>query len=281
MFCMCLCLCVYVCVCICACMCAFLMVGICVGVAEVFKSALEAGQISMSDVSLLVFDETHHTTKNHPFKLILSQHYAQIPVDRERPRVLGLSASPASGEDESETKKKLLQMEKDMEAQVLVPMESSQDLEKALYIPESQTVTVEYSMEEKRLLKDVDFFRKLLVRSVTKPLKALGVFVPSLSTKDSVDVLMNNPRVQARPEFHLLLSAIRSTLEVEVLLQEGGVWDCYQHMHLIRRDYRSMVRDAWSQARFQGPVIIDDDSFAADFPTDKEVCVCIVCVWFM
>ncbi|KAK4705810.1 endoribonuclease Dicer, partial [Phenoliferia sp. Uapishka_3] len=49
-------------------------------------------------VSLLVFDESHHADKNHPYNAIMQLHYhpAKMKGDIALPRVLGLTASPVT-----------------------------------------------------------------------------------------------------------------------------------------------------------------------------------------
>ena len=47
----------------------------------------------LEDVSLLVFDEAHHATGDHPYAQIMHSHYHQLPPT-SRPRILGLTASP-------------------------------------------------------------------------------------------------------------------------------------------------------------------------------------------
>lgn len=46
------------------------------------------------DLCIVVFDEAHHCTKNHPFnKLLENNHLTRLMG--ERPKILGLTASPA------------------------------------------------------------------------------------------------------------------------------------------------------------------------------------------
>lgn len=47
----------------------------------------------LQDVSLLVFDEAHHATGDHPYAAIIQDYYHRLPTG-SRPRVLGLTASP-------------------------------------------------------------------------------------------------------------------------------------------------------------------------------------------
>lgn len=47
-----------------------------------------------SDLCLAVFDETHHCDKDHPFNKLLKHHHLPLDLDK-RPKVVGLTASPA------------------------------------------------------------------------------------------------------------------------------------------------------------------------------------------
>ncbi|KAK7420523.1 Dicer-like protein 1 [Neonectria punicea] len=66
------------------------MVVVCT--AQILLDCLHNGFIRMNQVNLLIFDEAHHTKKNHPYALIIKNHY--IRETQERPRILGMTASP-------------------------------------------------------------------------------------------------------------------------------------------------------------------------------------------
>lgn len=59
--------------------------------AQTLLSMLGSGFISMSQINLLVFDEAHHTKKNHAYARIM-EGYPRW--ENERPRILGMTASP-------------------------------------------------------------------------------------------------------------------------------------------------------------------------------------------
>jgi ERCC4-related helicase len=50
----------------------------------------------------MVFDEAHHCTKNHPYNKLLVEHHLVLPPEK-RPKVLGLTASPAGRPTKEET----------------------------------------------------------------------------------------------------------------------------------------------------------------------------------
>ncbi|CAG8495896.1 2311_t:CDS:2 [Paraglomus brasilianum] len=63
--------------------------------AQIFLNILRHGFISMSQVNLIVFDECHHTSKRHPYNLIMMEFYDRCPAD-QRPKIFGMTASPVN-----------------------------------------------------------------------------------------------------------------------------------------------------------------------------------------
>ncbi|KAL6052236.1 Dicer-like protein 1 [Balamuthia mandrillaris] len=66
--------------------------------AALFANRLELEAEHLQQYCLMVFDECHHTTKSHPYNLLMQQWYHKEP-EAQRPRVLGLTASPAAHKD--------------------------------------------------------------------------------------------------------------------------------------------------------------------------------------
>ncbi|KAL0489198.1 dicer-like protein [Acrasis kona] len=63
--------------------------------AQILLDALRHGFIDMkNDSMLLIFDECHHATKNHPFNCIMLEHYHGIKDPSSRPKIFGMTASP-------------------------------------------------------------------------------------------------------------------------------------------------------------------------------------------
>ena len=60
---------------------------------QILLDALLHGFVTIEQVSLLVFDEAHSVTRNHPSNRIMQGFYHPTP-DEHRPSVLGLTASP-------------------------------------------------------------------------------------------------------------------------------------------------------------------------------------------
>ncbi|KAK3294877.1 dicer-like protein 1 [Chaetomium fimeti] len=66
--------------------------------AEILYQCLTHSYIRMDQINLLVFDEAHHTKKNHPYARIIKDFYAQVEDREKRPRILGMTASPVDAQ---------------------------------------------------------------------------------------------------------------------------------------------------------------------------------------
>ncbi|KAF9181463.1 Dicer-like protein 1 [Haplosporangium sp. Z 767] len=62
--------------------------------AQILLNVLRHGKVNMERINLLVFDECHHTGKNHPFCCIMREFYHRS--DSQRPKIFGMTASPSS-----------------------------------------------------------------------------------------------------------------------------------------------------------------------------------------
>lgn len=65
--------------------------------AEILNTALHHSWIRMDQISLLIFDEAHHTKKDHPYARIIKNFYIDEKLER-KPRILGLTASPVDAD---------------------------------------------------------------------------------------------------------------------------------------------------------------------------------------
>ncbi|KAJ3069478.1 hypothetical protein HDU98_007453 [Podochytrium sp. JEL0797] len=62
---------------------------------QILLNCLRHGFLHLSrNVNLLIFDECHHAWKNHPYCLIMGEFYHTLAEGEERPKVLGMTASP-------------------------------------------------------------------------------------------------------------------------------------------------------------------------------------------
>ncbi|KAM0713166.1 hypothetical protein Q7P35_000618 [Cladosporium inversicolor] len=62
--------------------------------ADILLHCLALSFITISQINLLVFDEAHHTKKNHPYAKIIKDFYLAEPARNARPRIFGMTASP-------------------------------------------------------------------------------------------------------------------------------------------------------------------------------------------
>lgn len=67
--------------------------------AEILNKCLQSAYIRIDQINLLIFDEAHHTKKNHPYARIIKDHYAtQEGTDIRLPRIFGMTASPVDAQ---------------------------------------------------------------------------------------------------------------------------------------------------------------------------------------
>ncbi|KAJ8328011.1 Dicer-like protein 1 [Batrachochytrium dendrobatidis] len=76
--------------------------------AEILKTSLDRGYISISMLNLIVFDECHHARNLHPYRVLMQTHYA-LCSEAIRPKIFGITASPAFGKGDNEESIKYLQ----------------------------------------------------------------------------------------------------------------------------------------------------------------------------
>ncbi|PWY95843.1 dicer-like protein 1 [Aspergillus sclerotioniger CBS 115572] len=61
--------------------------------AEILNQCLLNSYIKMSQINLMIFDEAHHTKKDHPYARIIRDSYLEV-TPSNRPRIFGMTASP-------------------------------------------------------------------------------------------------------------------------------------------------------------------------------------------
>lgn len=61
--------------------------------AEILYQCLMHSFISMDSINLLIFDEAHHTKKNHAYARIIKDYYVTTELAK-RPKIFGMTASP-------------------------------------------------------------------------------------------------------------------------------------------------------------------------------------------
>jgi ERCC4-related helicase len=87
---------------------------------QIIVNMLQSGELNLEDVSLIVFDEAHHCTKNSPYNVIMRDFYFRIPPGL-RPLVFGMTASPGARKGFIETLKTIGQLCLNMESRIVMP----------------------------------------------------------------------------------------------------------------------------------------------------------------
>ncbi|KAM0719702.1 hypothetical protein Q7P37_003834 [Cladosporium fusiforme] len=109
-------------------------VDVVVGTPAVLADALTHAFVRMSGLSLLVFDEAHRTTKDHPMNKIMRDfYYPAKHQGAETPHILGLSASPVMKSDASESG--LEAIESNLDATTITPKRFRDELESHVHQP--------------------------------------------------------------------------------------------------------------------------------------------------
>jgi len=159
-----------------------------------YVNLLEAGSLRWADSSLVVIDEVHHCLKDHPYsRLIQLCRQSQLEVTR-RPRLLGLTASPAGRDTATATTLLLHELMANLGVEKLVTVERNVD-ELARY---QSTATLDirlitYSSSEQQLGSELRHhvlhcYLRLCELCDSEPLRQLGTF-SSVSPENLEDVV--------------------------------------------------------------------------------------------
>jgi endoribonuclease Dicer len=68
--------------------------------ADILLQCLSRSFITIPQINLLVFDEAHHTKKNHAYSRIIKDYYLAEDDQEKRPRIFGMTASPADSKSD-------------------------------------------------------------------------------------------------------------------------------------------------------------------------------------
>jgi endoribonuclease Dicer len=61
----------------------------------ILNALIAEGTVPFDAISLLIFDEAHHCTKNHPYADIMRK-YHELPPGSDKPKIFGMTASPVN-----------------------------------------------------------------------------------------------------------------------------------------------------------------------------------------
>ncbi|KAF3046133.1 hypothetical protein E8E12_011285 [Didymella heteroderae] len=100
----------------------------------------------MDDLALLIFDEAHHCTLNHPANRIMTNFYTPRVQkgDAYLPKILGLSASPVMKADA--TTQSLEQIERNLHATAKTPKKTRSELTR--YVHQPELIRVDYRIDD-------------------------------------------------------------------------------------------------------------------------------------
>ncbi|KAL4065225.1 hypothetical protein V8B97DRAFT_1946194 [Scleroderma yunnanense] len=94
---------------------AFESADVVVMTAQIFLNVLTHSHWNIDKVSLIIFDECHHTRKNHAYNGIMREYFQVHPM--ERPKVFGMTASPIWNPKDAEGS--LQTLERNLDATVI------------------------------------------------------------------------------------------------------------------------------------------------------------------
>ena len=203
--------------------------------ADCYRNHLNNGTLRFEDVSLIVLDEAHHCNKDHPYNVIIRDYYlGQFNSQHHRPKVLGLTASPAGETNLERTVKKLQRLLTNLGgATLLTVTENVRDLHEKTSRARLVCLCTDYTSTESQLLDVlIEYSTKcfnLAVRvSELKDYK--DIFQPPagalLSSDDiySISRVIDNILILSRTEGNALNSLLhlQSVCDAVCTLQECG-----------------------------------------------------------
>lgn len=117
---------------------------------QFFLNMLHNEHITVTDFSMMVFDEAHHATGKHPYRDILEK-LATLELTM-RPRILGLTASPFGEQSrEGSGQRALRKLCNSFNAELNAPTMFTDELEQSFIPKEAQWTVVEESDDERKL----------------------------------------------------------------------------------------------------------------------------------
>ena len=202
--------------------------------ADCYRNHLNNGTLRFDDVSLIVLDEAHHCNKDHPYNVIIRDFYLrEDALLGHRPKILGLTASPAGEISLDKTTKRLQRLLGNLDdAQLLVATRHVHELEEKTNRAPPDCVSASYTSSERQLIE-------VLVEYVTKAFNMAvrvsemkdykDIFQPSSGGHFSIDDICPVLRVidnilLSHPESNALYSLLhfQQICEAVCTLQECG-----------------------------------------------------------
>ena len=129
---------------------------------QLLINMLIIGQIRIDDVSLVIIDEVHHAVRNHPY-VVFIETFLSKKRGNERPRLLGLTASPAAGSP-IQMKLQLRELGRLCGAQLYTPCIYRNDLAAVVNRPNTKYIPVALTLGDSKLFQVIfENIRELLI----------------------------------------------------------------------------------------------------------------------
>ncbi|KAF1812933.1 ATP-dependent helicase dcl2 [Eremomyces bilateralis CBS 781.70] len=148
----------------------------------VLADALSHGFIKMAQLALLVFDEAHHCTKQHPANKIMRDFYHPAKASKASnsvPHILGLSASPVAKSNIND----LGTIEANLDAVSVTPRINRQELLKHVHQPKAIKLEYEHALRKLCALQSPAYCALMKLCDVFSPLDELGKQLETFSRK--------------------------------------------------------------------------------------------------
>jgi len=211
---------------------------------QTFLNMLRRNQVSLKDFSLLIFDECHHTQGFHPYNQIMQEFYFHNLNQKEKPRVLGLTASPVlsinQNVDFNKIKESFKNLEKNLDSTFLEIDKTS--------IPSntSETRIIAYENDEsirKRLYEDKDLLEVAMTSGFSKFFENIQIedfnFLKNL--KDITKAVSEKNRIQTKAMEIVYKAAIKLVYETSlIIILELGKYPFYCHAKKFKEELETV-----------------------------------------
>ncbi len=199
------------------------------------ENDIMSGRISLSDVSLLGFDECHRSTGDYSYNFIAKQYMKKALY----PRIIGLTASPGSDNEKIQEVMTNLFIEK-------IEIRNSKDEDVAPYV---QEVDIEKKFVElPDIFKDIKRYFDAAIKSKTRELKSYG-FITDNVTYSKKNLLGAQAALHAKiahgeKDFEILksLSLLAEIIKIShaiELLETQGLEPLKQYMDKLHHEASS------------------------------------------
>ncbi|KAK6526764.1 Dicer-like protein 1 [Arthrobotrys megalospora] len=147
-----------------------------VATADILWNCLTHSFIRMSDICLLIFDECHHTKKQHAYARIMRDFY-ETESQENRPRIFGMTASPVDAR--VDPVKAAHQLERLMHSRICT---TSDPAYMRKFLPKPEEMTLEYLGVKETVPTELN--SKLSPYRNTKCLSGIFGFIDNVASRD-------------------------------------------------------------------------------------------------